>query len=421
MLNKFNKISKVTAVAAVAGVFGLALVANSNNANAQGLTLATLDLYSCTDSTYGQGGTYFTNNEPNGSKSGNYTSRANYTSSCETGNTSNASGAVVTATQTLRAATAQTVGLISSRISQVRSATRRNSGLKMTALSLSNDLSNGEIGLAGGNASKGVGVWAQGKFTAVDFTSVSAAFDGNILTGMFGIDKTFAGGKFLIGLGGGFETSDFETTFNRGTVESDGLIIAPYISAMFGNGFSIDATGGYANLDYDTTRKETATNELINGSTDADRFFGSMMLKYNRSKKLSKGSLTYGALLGVSYTEEEKDGFTEVGADGDTSVAVAAQTTEMGQVLFGMTTGMDFGKVEPFLNLTGEFDFEKSDDVTVGATQVAISDSDFGLRVGGGLNLRFSPRVSGLVSADSVLLRDDYSEFTGTAKIRIDF
>jgi len=93
----------------------------------------------------------------------------------------------------------------------------------------------------------------------------------------------------------------------------------------------------------------------------------------------------------------------------------------MGQVLFGMTTGMDFGKVEPFLNLTGEFDFEKSDDVTVGATQVAISDSDFGLRVGGGLNLRFSPRVSGLVSADSVLLRDDYSEFTGTAKIRIDF
>jgi hypothetical protein len=418
MLRFLGKITNVTTIGAATLALGFTMLANSNHAFAQALTLTTLNAYSCSDATYGTSGSYFSGVTSGGAT---YTSRSNYTTSCETGNTSNASGAVVTATQTLRAATAQTVGLISSRISAVRSASLNSKGLTMTALSLSNDLSNGQVGLAGGNASKGIGMWLQGQYTSVDYDPTAVAFDGNIITGMFGIDKKLTGGKIILGIAGGYEGMDIDTTFNSGTVKSDGFIVTPYLSMLLGKNFSIDATAGYASLDYDTTRTDPSNGEIFSGTTDADRYFGSAILRFDKRRKKSKGTLRYGVLAGASYTNESKDAYTETGSGGTNTAAVGSQRTHLGQGLLGVNAGFDFGKIEPFINLTGEFDFAKTNDVTVGASQVQATDADIGLRVGGGLNFRFSPKVTGLISGDAVVLREDYLSYSGTARIRVDF
>jgi hypothetical protein len=153
---KNNAITKAL-MGGVSFVFVTALLTSIASATGYNRTLnitqALLDTYSCNDSEYGLGGAYMIG-------SPGYGERSIYTAGCAKNNTANASGAVVTATQTLRAATAQTVGLINTRINTVREANRRiNEGIALTALSLSPDLNKGEIGLAGGDHKKGVGVW----------------------------------------------------------------------------------------------------------------------------------------------------------------------------------------------------------------------------------------------------------------------
>jgi hypothetical protein len=92
----------------------LVFISNSSHARQElAFTLTSLNAYSCYDAVYGESGSYFAGNSY-------YGVRSDYTTSCQAGNTSNASGSVVTATQTLQAATAQTVGVISARISTAK-------------------------------------------------------------------------------------------------------------------------------------------------------------------------------------------------------------------------------------------------------------------------------------------------------------
>jgi hypothetical protein len=417
----FNQIGRVASAGITASVLGVGILAGSNNANAQSFTVALFNTYSCSDAVYGSNGTYFLGAGVAVGQNG-YDSRDQYSTACETSNTTNAAGSVVTATQTLRAATAQTVSLISSRISAVQSASLINdNGLSLTKLNLANDLSSGEVGLAGGNTSNGVGLWMQGQFTNTEVDSVASAFDGDIVTVMGGVDKKVRGGKVLFGLAAGFESMDIDTTFNTGTVKSDGFIISPYISLRLGKGFSLDGAVGYASLDYDTTRTDPTNLEIFSGSTNADRYFGSAIMKFDRARRKAKGTWVYGLKAGASLTAEHKDAFTETGANLVNTALVNAQRTHLAQGLFGVSTGFDFGKVEPYVNLTGEFDFAKTDNITVGASQTTPADSDIGLNIGGGINFRFSPKFTGTLSGETILLRDEYEQYSGTARVRYEF
>lgn len=134
------------------GIAAVAAVGANKADAALNFTPALMNAYSCTDVTYGTSGTYFAAANLYGSD------RSVYTANCEGNNTSNAAGSVVTAAETLRAASAQTAGLISNRISFVR-----NQANIRVPYSVSLDESgNAHLGFAGGNKDRGIGVWVPG-------------------------------------------------------------------------------------------------------------------------------------------------------------------------------------------------------------------------------------------------------------------
>jgi hypothetical protein len=295
------------------------------------------------------------------------------------------------------------------------------SGISVTSLNIDNDLSNGHIGLAGGNHSKGIGIWAQGKWTDVDYTASAFAFKGDVTTGMFGIDKSFKNGKFIIGIAGGMEDQDFDTTFNGGTLDGDGYMVAPYVSLNLKRGFSIDATVGMADLDYDVTRKDTGTSEVFTGKTEGDRTFGAVAVNFNKSKKFKKIVASIGLSAGMNKSEETKDAYTETGTTGQTS-EVAKNTAKITQTTVGGEVGLlIMNRVEPFLNYKMEWDSSKSSAPTVGATQVQPTVDDRGSRLGGGVNLFLGQRGTATVAYEKVLGRSDYDESSVTGRLRFNF
>ncbi|WP_460019731.1 autotransporter outer membrane beta-barrel domain-containing protein [Magnetospira thiophila] len=319
----------------------------------------------------------------------------------------------MTAVQTLRAATAQTVSLISARIASQRQAM----GSRPVSVSLNQDGSKGEVGLSGGDMNRGLGVWLQGSYTSVEDDNTATAFDGSIMTGLVGIDKKLANDKLMIGLAAGYEMGEFDTTFNTGNLDSDGYIVAPYVSYAINDVFSIDATAGWAHVSYDMDRKDPVTSEKFTGSTDADRFFGSVM---GKATKTFKQKIEVTGKLGMSYTTEKRDAFTETGTTG-TTVAVASQSTHLGQGVLGVRLGYNAGKVTPYVDLTGEYDFNKSADPTVATNQTKPKYSDYGGRVALGATFNLTNRLSGMLEGNYVFLRDSYTEYGGVAKIRLDF
>ena len=391
----------VASVAIAAAAF---LVGTIGQAHAQYVTPQLLNSVSCSDPVYGTNGSFFQGNNT-------YPSRADYTSNCSAGNTSNAPGSVVTAVQTLRAATTQTASVIAARISKLRTASK--TGSPMT-VALNQD--HGSIGLAGGDKRRGLGVWFQGAYVHFDNDQSALQFDGHVFTGLVGIDKRSPDDRLIVGVSAGYEGTGIDTTFNRGNLDADGFVIAPYLSYELNDGFSIDATLGYARVAYDMDRRDPITSEVFSGSTDANRYFGSLTGSYDHVSHKWR----YGAHVGARYSYEGRDSFTETGTTG-TTVAVGSQNTHLGQAIFGGTIGYDFGMFKPYVTGQGEYDFTKTDDPVVAANQTQPSDSDFGLRLGLGTDIDIAPNITGSFEVNSVLLRSSYSEYVGKARIRVEF
>lgn len=401
-------------VAAVMGLGAGSAVAGSGDETLNMKSLAEFTAtYSCHDAAYGTNGSYMSLGPSATSTYG--VGRKTYSASCVANHTSNSASSVVTSAETLRAATVQTMGLISNRISQRMAAVKDPSN----PVTYSMDDNSGQIGVAGGNAKKGIGVWVQGAYTWVDNDNTATAFDGNVITGLVGVDYLIKD-RFLVGISGGYESSSIDTTFNRGSIDGSGWMVAPYASLKLNNMFSIDATGGYAWLNYDMTRKEyLTTNETWTGETDATRWFAAGVI--NADHSINAWRLH--AHAGVLYTEETKDSFNEKSTNAlSPTLRIAENTTTLGQGILGAKLGYAFfgGKFTPYALVQGEWDFSK-DDVTVASNQTAPDESDFGLRTGLGFNLGLGSYLTATLQGETVLLREDYTEYKGLAKLRLDF
>jgi len=413
MIKKFTKIAF-----AVAGV--VAAVSHSSEALALGAngewTVADMDTYSCSDTSYGVNGTYWGAN--GGSYGDSTTSRSQYTTSCVSNHTSNTPGAVVTASATMRAATANVTGMISQRVAAVRKAQKGQGGMAFTAaLDEGEGLNGGQLGLAGGDKKRGIGVWVQGRFTSVDNDDSATKFDGNIWDVMAGVDKQL-GSKAILGVSAGYESSDIDTQYNNGKIDGTGYLVAPYLSVAFNQMVSLDVQGGYAWLEYDMNRLDAVTGDTHTANNvDATRWWISGQL--NAEKTYKKADL--GAFVGLNYTREKRDGFTESTTGVSTMAATASTTAKLGQLRLGATAALNTsGVVQPYGRLAAEYDFTQ-DDLKAGSNQAAPSNDKFGMVGALGLNLNLSPNVSGTIEANGNFFRDDYTAYGGLARLRVEF
>ncbi|HJM61558.1 MAG TPA: autotransporter outer membrane beta-barrel domain-containing protein [Alphaproteobacteria bacterium] len=324
-------------------------------------------------------------------------------------NTTEQASSIATGSAIVRTATAQTTGMISSRVSSflAPAAVADQGGDGDMVAALYDEMSLG-TGISAGGGDGRMGVWGSGSWTDIEDDLVSTAYDGDVYNAMIGADYQF-NCCLTAGLALGYESTDIDTTFNTGGVESTGWTIAPYAGYVLNRYFTVDASAGYSIIDYDT--KRVANSVTINGNFGSDRWFASGAINgyYSVNKILLSGR------AGYSYAKESQDGFNE--SDG---VVNSARDVKAGTLRVGGTAAYDLGKAQPYLTATGVYDVQQTK-VTVAAGQAAPSNDKSGVDVGGGVRISLSDRVTGGIEGTTHLARDNFKSTTVSGNLRIKF
>lgn len=244
---------------------------------------------------------------------------------------SNKSSTQVTAVETLKATSAQTAGLIAQRIGSFTGSAPKTATGPFRG------------GLSGGSKDLGIGVWANGGYSSIQYTKPDSKFNGNVWTGMGGIDYKFTD-SLMVGLAAGYEATKLKTTFNNGNLDATGWTIAPYSLYKFTKNYSVDVSGGFSQINYTTDRLDPLVGTKVTGKTDADRWF----VAANMNGVWAEDAWRFSAKFGTLWAEESKKAYTE-----SNSVANAALTNSLGSVNLGGKVGYNLGMVEPFIGGTG--------------------------------------------------------------------
>ena len=354
--------------------------------------------YSCSDSTYGSGGSY----------SDTY-------SSCSANNTANSASTISTSTAVLATAATQSAGLVSNRVTAALGGT--------SAFSLAANSFSADTGMAAGDHGHRFGAWVSGTWSEVEDNNSDTAFDGNVYSAMVGADYKISP-RTVLGLAIGYEDTDLDTEYNGfggvdGSLEGDGYTIAPYVGVKLTEKSSASLTVGYSDLEYDTVRFDPNSGNQITGSTDADRYFIDAAVAGTHN---FRENWNLHGKLGVFWASEDKDAFTETEAVTGSTISNASNETDFGQVSLDARVGYEFTHVEPYALVGADFDFSKDEAaVAAGQTAASLDEEDFGARFGAGLNFQLAPQVTGSFEGYTVEFRDDYEEYTFSGGLRVNF
>ncbi|HJN21818.1 MAG: autotransporter outer membrane beta-barrel domain-containing protein [Alphaproteobacteria bacterium] len=324
-------------------------------------------------------------------------------------NTTEQASSTATASAVVRTATAQITGMISSRVSSLLAPTAvaDQGGNVDMAVALYDEMTLG-TGISAGGGDGRMGVWPSGSWTDVEDDLSSTAYNGDVYNAMTGTDYQF-NCCLTAGLALGYESSDINTTFNTGSVESSGWTIAPYAGYVLSRYFTVDVSAGYSIVDYDTTRVRNALT--ITGDFDSDRWFASGAINgyYSVNKILLNGR------AGYSYAKESQDGFNE-----SNGVINASRDVKVSTLRVGGTAAYGLGKAQPYVTATGVYDVQQTK-VTVGDGQAAPSNDKSGVDIGGGVRISLSDRVTGGIEGTTHLARDNFESTTVSGNLRIKF
>ena len=260
---------------------------------------------------------------------------------------------------------------------------------------------------AGSNAGR-LGIWVSGGWTQYEDDLASTAYHGDAYNVLAGGDYQF-NDRFIAGLALGYESSDVDTIFNNGNLNSDGFTIAPYAGYVLNRYFSIDVSGGYSWIDYGQRR--TAAGGTVSAENDSNRWFGSANLNgfYAVDRVVLSGK------VGYLYTEEEQEGYVE--SDGTVNTA---NTVDLGQLRAGGQVGYDLGKVQPYV--TGSYVYDIQHELLkVGPGQAQPANDRSGFDVGGGIRFALSDRVSGGIQGTKHLGRENFDSTAVNGNLRIKF
>ncbi len=195
-----------------------------------------------------------------------------------------------------------------------------------------------------------------------------ASYDATQNNALFGADRLFAD-RWILGLAIGLEDSQIDTAYNGGDNESDGFTIAPYAAFLINNTFSIDATAGYTDLDYDTRRIDNVSGGTISADFDAERWFAAANLNAN----VRHNQWLFGGKVGILYTEETQDGYTETGPN--TARTINERKLDLTQFIAGVNAAYSFNRLEPFVSLYYLNDISSDDGIGAGGLPADVGNT----------------------------------------------
>lgn len=264
-------------------------------------------------------------------------------------------------------------------------------------------------GKAAGSSPTPWGVWGSIANNWIQDTQMGASFKGGVFDGMGGADYSFANGA-LLGLSAGYEHIGLHTGFNNGGLHSDGFALAPYAALRLTPILSIDGEFGHTWVDYHEGHGG------ISGSYNGDRWFGTT----NLNAKTAVDNWQLGSSLGLFYVSESQSAYTESNAN-----PVANSTPYVGEVQLKGSLGYDFnmqwGRLTPYVSARLEFDPLQSSAAVINAQNQTVSQSNFGVTFGSGVNMAIGDRVTVDVTGTTSQFRRYFSDYGLTGTVRVAF
>jgi hypothetical protein len=278
-------------------------------------------------------------------------------------------------------------------------------------------------GAAGAGDSGFHGIWVNSSYTEFENSFARTRFDGNTHMLLAGFDFTLSE-NIIYGLVLGTERGDIDTTFNRGNLESDGSIIAPYLGWLISDNWSLDLSLGKNDLDIDQFRTEIVTTfdtssppavlitqvpEIVRSSLTSERGFENV----NVNGFWTSGSWNFGARLGYLSASNEQDSYVESnGSEVEASEFELKQTQIGGDIAYGSASQVFLSAV--MLKDSSSETVEFSDGEQP-------SDDDDSLLIGLGWRYYGEDGVSAVFELNSRDGKDDYSENSASFTLRRDF
>ncbi len=356
-------------------------------------------------------------------------------------------GTAVVAGDVARLAINAIVGAVSNRIDMAYAA--QNSGASATGISFTTQADG--VSMSANKVVAGLSFWADYGNTDVkntqSFSNVridSNKYDGDASSYSIGVDKTL--GKALIGVVISSLDTDFKTTFNDGTYKQNVDTYGIYIAYKTGV-LQIDLGLGQGDSSITTTRRDLGNDTVIKGKTTADIDYANARISanYSRGRFSIVPSVSYRAMnMDIKAFTDDRANDTEALTAGDgylftasnstltvTDDTIAARRVESEIMAVGLNLAANLGKFVPYLDLSYEsesttkaaYKTELGTDVAVGAadTDVAASNYQTSLRIGGGINFNLNSYISGGVRVGMISARDDWEETYYAGNIKIGF
>lgn len=235
-----------------------------------------------------------------------------------------------------------------------------------------------------------------GGFTEMSYshlrsTEAGGQYSGDVKNGVVGVDYLVRP-DMLVGLAGGYEWTNFTTTYNSGWLDGHGVTVAPYFGYTFDR-FVLDLTLGHSWLQYDNLR---GTSGRAYGSYDAERNF----VTSNLTATYYWRTLRLAPTAGLLFAREEAEAYTD-----STGARQDGVTTRMGRASLGGEIGHPVNlqdicscSVEPFIKAKLNYDFLHDGQVILANGQLSAVNDVTG-QAGGGFKVTIGRYIVALIDS----------------------
>ena len=188
-----------------------------------------------------------------------------------------------------------------------------------------NDPSGAGSGSSGGNAQS---LWISSTTDSLENTFFRTAFYGATQNVLVGYDFTRSD-KYVLGISGGYEASNFVTKFNAGNEKTGGYNLNPYFAWLISDAWSLDLIAGYGKFNTDQSRTVgigALTSAAVDSNFSSKRGFAST----NLTNVSTRGNWKLTGSLGFLWSKRNQDAYTE---NGGGAIAASKQTSEQWNLL----------------------------------------------------------------------------------------
>ncbi len=190
-----------------------------------------------------------------------------------------------------------------------------------TLAAAANDPSGAGSVSSGGNPQS---LWISSTIDSLENTFSRTAFYGATQNVLAGYDVTRSD-KYVLGISGGYEASNFATKFNSGNEKTRGVNINPYFAWLLSDAWSVDVIGGVGKFNTDQSRA-AVIGVPVDSNFSSKRGFAST----NLTNVSTRGNWKLTGSLGFLWSKRNQDAYTE---NGGGAIAASKQTSEQWNLL----------------------------------------------------------------------------------------